>query len=678
MLSWLNNISIRRFVLVASLIIVVSLIMGNLWRAKLTKDLAQLPEKLSVLSHTEEALQELRYHTTQIQQFMTDASLTGDEDAIKQAREHAQSAKQLLPQLTEEHLDLVTLLDKQIAIGEQMVSAYRLPDVDKGNQLMKQPDSGFDALSAQIAQQVQNALQEHGAQLKQFELDSQEQSARLLSQDRILSVSYLIIVMLALYLLLQKVMQPMNQLMSELVNLARGDKNLAYRLPAKGRDEFTTLAVTFNHFLTDIDHIVGTVQAVSARSHHKMADLMSYSKSTLQGMDQVQANTDALATAINEMASTVQDIAHNTELAKQDTQVAQSQASDGQLKVSQTIALIQQVAGQIDHSAETINQLDRESALIGEILNVIRTISDQTNLLALNAAIEAARAGDAGRGFAVVADEVRQLATRTQSSTVEIQQRIEKLQQRTSEAVGTMRETSQLSELAVQQARDTGESLQAIVAAVDRITDMNTQIATAAEEQSVVAEETSRNVVTVADIAHDTLQAAHLSSRTTQEFSYASQEINLLCGQFKVTYQQDESSDNQLIHWSDAFLVHIDAIDRQHKGLFQAMNHFYQACRDELNESTIQQRLDELVKLAKQHLQDEEQLMQKANYSQLSGHKQVHVKLLTDLDRLLARFKAKEPGSDMEIIMFLKNWLIDHIFRVDKQYVSELHTAGIR
>ena len=173
MLSWLNNISIRRFVLVASLIIVVSLIMGNLWRAKLTKDLAQLPEKLSVLSHTEEALQELRYHTTQIQQFMTDASLTGDEDAIKQAREHAQSAKQLLPQLTEEHLDLVTLLDKQIAIGEQMVSAYRLPDVDKGHQLMKQPGSGFDALSAQIAQQVQDALQEHGAQLKQFELDSQ-------------------------------------------------------------------------------------------------------------------------------------------------------------------------------------------------------------------------------------------------------------------------------------------------------------------------------------------------------------------------------------------------------------------------------------------------------------------------------------------------------------------------
>ena len=130
--------------------------------------------------------------------------------------------------------------------------------------------------------------------------------------------------------------------------------------------------------------------------------------------------------------------------------------------------------------------------------------------------------------------------------------------------------------------------------------------------------------------------------------------------------------------WSDAFLINIEQMDRQHKGLFHAMNHFYQACRDELNESTIQQRLDELVKLAKQHLQDEEQLMQKANYSQLSGHKQVHVKLLTDLDRLLARFKAKEPGSDMEIIMFLKNWLIDHIFRVDKQYVSELHTAGIR
>lgn len=677
MLNWLNKISIRNFVLAASAIILATLILGNLWRSQLSAELALMPQQLNILAQTETALQELRYHTTQIQQFMTDASLTGDAEAVTLANQHAQAAKDLLPMLAEEKLDLVTLLDQQIAVGVQMVAAYQQHDMTTGERLMKQPTGGFDDLSAQIAEQVAAALADHGAQLKQFENLSQKRNEQLQRQEMILTLGYLSIVMLTLYLLLQKVLRPLNRLMRELVNLARGDKNLAYRLPVEGRDEFTTLAITFNHFLSDIDHIIGTVRAVSLRSQHKMAELMAYSNTTLQGMDKVQANTDALATAINEMASTVQDIAHNTELAKQDTQLAQGQADDGQAKVSQTISLIQQVASQIDHSAETINQLEREGALIGDILNVIRTISDQTNLLALNAAIEAARAGEAGRGFAVVADEVRQLATRTQSSTVEIQQRIEKLQQRTAEAVATMHETTQLSELAVQQASDTGDTLQAIVAAVDRITDMNTQIATAAEEQSVVAEETSRNVVNVADIAHETLQSAHRSTRNTQEFSYATQEVSLLCGQFKVTYQQEETSDDQIVHWSDAFLVHVDLVDRQHRGLFSAMNHFYQACQSGQNEKSIQQSLDELVKLSKQHLHDEEQLMHKANYSQLTAHKQVHIKLLADLDNLLTRFKAKEPGLDMAITMFLKNWLIDHIFRIDKQYVAELHRAGI-
>ena len=677
MLNWLNTISIRRFILCASAIIMLTIAAGSIWRARLTSELALLPQALIQLSHTATALQELRYHTTQIQQFLTDASLTGDDEAIREAESHAREAKALLPQIEPGQQDLAERIDQQIQIGQAMVRAYKEQGVAAGNLLMKQENSGFDALSAQIAEQVAHQLEQQVSRLQAFERLTLERKNALQQQDTLIAVGYLLIVIVVLLLLLRKVMTPLNHLMTEMADLARGSRNLSFRLPEEGRDEFTTLATTFNHFLTDIDHIIGTIQAVSIHSHHQMEAMMGHTKTTLQGMNKVQNNTDTLATAINEMASTVQDIAHNTELAKQDTQLAQNQADEGQAQVSQTIALIQQVASQIDASAETINQLDHESAQIGEILNVIRTISEQTNLLALNAAIEAARAGDAGRGFAVVADEVRQLATRTQSSTVEIQQRIETLQQSTSEAVLTMRTTSQLSDSAVQQAGETGRTLHAIVAAVDRIADMNAQIATATEEQSVVAEETSRNVVTVTDIANQTCELARQSSQRAREVNYASQEISLLSCQFEVSYQQEEENEDEIARWSDAFLVHIAEIDAQHEGLFNAMNRFYSTCKQHQSPVLIQQRLDELVKLAKQHLQAEEQLMQRAHYSQYGEHKKTHVTLLADLDQLLVRFKTREPESDMEIIMFLKNWLIDHIFRVDKQYVRELHRAGI-
>ncbi len=678
MLNWLNRLSIRRFILCASAIIMVTIAAGSIWRARLTSELALLPQELIHLSHSATTLQELRYHTTQIQQFLTDASLTGDPEAINEANEHARLAKELLPQLKRNKIDLTELIDRQLIVGQSMVKAYKEQGVDAGNQLMKQENNGFDALSAMIAEQVAHELANEVSHLQQFEQLTLKRKNDLQRQDTIIAISYLFIVILVLLLLLRKVMAPLNNLMSELANLARGSRNLSFRLPEEGRDEFTTLATTFNHFLTDIDHIIGTIQAVSIHSHHQMEEMMRHTKTTLQGMNHVQNNTDTLATAINEMTSTVQNIAQNTELAKQDTQLAQRQADDGQVKVSQTIALIQQVASQIDDSAETINQLDKESAFIGEVLTVIQTISEQTNLLALNAAIEAARAGDAGRGFAVVADEVRQLATRTQSSTVEIQQRIETLQRRTSEAVMTMRKTSQLSGSAVQQASDTGSTLHAIVAAVARIADMNAQIATATEQQSLVAAETSRNVISVADIASQTRGLAQQSSHRAREVNYASQEISLLSSQFEVSYQQEEESEDEIARWSDAFKVHITEMDRQHQGLFTAMNSFYSASKNQMSEVHIQQRLDELMKLVKQHLQAEEQLMQQARYSQYASHKLTHTSLLSDLEQQLARFKAKEPESDMELIMFLKNWLIDHIFRVDKQYIGELHAAGVK
>ena len=408
--------------------------------------------------------------------------------------------------------------------------------------------------------------------------------------------------------------------------------------------------------------------------------MMEQSKNTLEDMSRIQANTDALATATQEMSSTIQEIANNTEQAKQDTVVAQDQASDGQQQVAEAVVLIQQVATEIEHAVANITQLDQQSTQIGDILNVIRTISDQTNLLALNAAIEAARAGEAGRGFAVVADEVRHLASRTQQATIEIQQKIEQLQQCTAGAVSTMHDTAQLSEQAVGQAEAAGQRLGEIVHVVSRIADMNMEIATAAEQQSLVAQETSRNVVSVADIAREACEDAASSFRFAREVNFSSREIGMLANQFTITVDGSDVENhelNEIVRWSDAFKVGVTQIDEQHQGLFTGMNQLYQAIHDESPFNLMEQRLESVLKLAAKHLSDEEVLMERAGYKDLVAHKQVHTKLLSDLDKYVQRFRAREQDIEMEIAFFLKNWLIEHIFNVDKRYSLTLNAAGI-
>jgi len=311
---------------------------------------------------------------------------------------------------------------------------------------------------------------------------------------------------------------PLNDSIARVNGIALGEGDLTQRLPVQGQDEMAQLATAFNAFVERMQDLVRQVGAATEQLAAASNQLSITSGETSQQVLSQQSETDQVATAMNEMTATVQEVARNANEAARSAQQTDEEASAGREVVRQTIASIQSLAAGVEDGAAVIERLSADSAEIGQVLDVIRSIADQTNLLALNAAIEAARAGEQGRGFAVVADEVRTLASRTQSSTEEIQKMIERLQGNAGNAVAAMEKGRVQGRESVAQASRAGDSLEAITGAVASINDMNAQIASAAEEQSAVAEEINRNVINIS-------QAVDQTARGSQQISSASETL---------------------------------------------------------------------------------------------------------------------------------------------------------
>ncbi|WP_410478808.1 methyl-accepting chemotaxis protein [Pseudomonas sp. zfem005] len=237
---------------------------------------------------------------------------------------------------------------------------------------------------------------------------------------------------------------------------------------------------------------------------------------------------------MNEMAATVQEVARNAEEASEAALAADREANAGNRMVLEAVQQMDRLATEVARSTESVQQLKRESEKIGSVLDVIKAVADQTNLLALNAAIEAARAGEAGRGFAVVADEVRGLAQRTQKSTEEIQELIGGLQNGTQQAASMMESSRALTDSTVELARRAGDSLASITRTVSTIQAMNQQIAAAAEQQSAVAEEINRSVISVRDVSEQTAAASEETAASSVELARLGNELHTMVGRFRV------------------------------------------------------------------------------------------------------------------------------------------------
>ena len=328
--------------------------------------------------------------------------------------------------------------------------------------------------------------------------------------------------------------RPLRQMVGMLDDMAKGDGDLTVRLQVERTDELGQIAQGFNAFLTKLQamiaSVVTSVQQVSDSSEHT-ADIAIR---TNQGVQKQLAEIELVATAVHEMTATAQDVARNATHAAEAANHADRAANQGKQVVQETSAAIAALASEIGRAVGVVQNLAKDSENINAILVAIRGIAEQTNLLALNAAIEAARAGEQGRGFAVVADEVRNLAQKTQQATEEIQAMIQQLQQGTREVVKVMEQSQSKTDDSVEHANQAASSLEDITQAVSVINDMNTQIASAAEEQSAVAEDINRNVTNIGQVANEVAGGADEASQASAQLTRLAEQQRRLINQFRV------------------------------------------------------------------------------------------------------------------------------------------------
>ncbi|HHX8565597.1 methyl-accepting chemotaxis protein [Vibrio sp. RM-44-3] len=332
----------------------------------------------------------------------------------------------------------------------------------------------------------------------------------------IYSIIAVIASIIALTLLIRTLMRPLDTLNNAIKGVASGKGDLTQRLETDTDQEFSELATNFNTFMENLQQQIIESKSISDQILNGTQITAEGAKDSAGAIQTQLQELEQLATAMHEMSVTATEVANNAQGAASAAKEADQATVEGSSVVGESTQTINMLSDSIDLAVEEVQVLESATANIETILKVINDIADQTNLLALNAAIEAARAGESGRGFAVVADEVRTLAQRTQESTTEIRTMIEQLQSGASSVANAMHQSKGSAVEAVEKADLANNALQRIRDAIQRISDMNLQIASAAEEQSLVAEEINNNTVNIKDLSTQVAESANRTNDAMQ------------------------------------------------------------------------------------------------------------------------------------------------------------------
>ena len=350
----------------------------------------------------------------------------------------------------------------------------------------------------------------------------------------IATVVAVVIIIGLLGLLISVLMQPLHTMTRAMEDIAEGEGDLTKRLRIHNHDEFGILGTAFNRFVERIHSSIAEVSSATEQVNEVALRVISASNSSMTNSDEQSNRTNSVAAAINELGAAAQEIAGNAAQASQHASSARLLAEEGQQVVERNIAAMNRLSDLIVSSSGHIETLNNKTVNIGQILEVITSISQQTNLLALNAAIEAARAGEAGRGFAVVADEVRNLAHRTQESAQQVQTMIEELQVGARASVETMDQSQRHSQDSVQIANQAGERLDSVTVRISEIDGMNQSVATATEEQTAVVEAINMDINEINMLNQEGVENLQATLRACSDLEQQAGRLKQLVGSFRI------------------------------------------------------------------------------------------------------------------------------------------------